>query len=176
MEPPILPLLDSQLIHIGVECRTRAEAIRRAVELLHAMGRAKEPQALERALSQREAISSTGFGFGFAIPHCKSDFALANSLVLLKLKNPVDWEAIDHQPVDVIILITIREADQPKGHLTILSQLARNLLDETFRQRLAAESDPTVLCTLLESTINPVDPIYPRSAQDASSFRERQPG
>jgi len=147
-------LIDSELINMGAECGTKAAAIKLGVKLLHAQGRIENSRELEQALLQREALSSTGIGYGFAVPHCKSSSVLANSLAVLKLSAPVDWESLDHHPVNIVILMVIREADQTSGHLKILSQIARNLMDETFRARLAAENDPVVLCAFLKTSLN----------------------
>jgi mannitol/fructose-specific phosphotransferase system IIA component (Ntr-type) len=53
----------------------------------------------------REAVYSTGFGYGFAIPHCKTRAVTANSVAMLKLRNPVPWGSLDGQPVRVILLL-----------------------------------------------------------------------
>ena len=148
------PLVEPGLVLLNANCATKQEAIARAVDLLYVMGRTEQPDAVEQAVWQREATYSTGFGHGFAIPHCKSTAVLANSLVILRLKNPVDWGSLDHQPVNVIVLMAIREAEQANGHMKIFSQLARKVMDEGFREGLARESVPSELCAVLEQSLN----------------------
>lgn len=171
-----LPLMEPGLIVTNAQCGTKRDAVKQAVALLSAAGRIKRPHELERTLLQRENISSTGFGDGFAIPHCKSSSVLANSLAILKLETPVDWEALDRKPVSNIIVIVIREADQVSSHLTILSQLARNLMDESFRKRIASETDSARLCAFLQANLtarspitNQRTPIPPATANDTPS-------
>lgn len=152
MQPSPLPLIVPELINIDAECGTKSAAIKLAVQLLQQLGRIERSHELEQALLRREAIASTGFGNGFAIPHSRSNFVSTNSLVVLKLREAVDWQAIDNEPVNVVILIAVREADSSHGHLTILSQLARSLLDQGFRERIATESDPALLCAFFKAS------------------------
>ena len=59
---------------------------------------------------KREAVYSTGLGFGFAIPHCKTDGMASSSIGVLKLKQPIEWGSLDGQPVQVVILLAMRES------------------------------------------------------------------
>lgn len=148
------PLITPELVVMDVNCATKREVIERGVELLYVLGRTERPQALEEAIWQRENSYSTGFGHGFAIPHCKSDAVLSNTLAILKLHPPVNWEAYDQQPVHCVILMTIRDADQANGHMKIFSCLARKVMDETFRKHIVNEKNPAVLCGFLHDNLN----------------------
>jgi len=59
-------------------------------------GRTKNPHMVEETVWQREQVYSTGFGHGFAMPHCKTNAVRSNSLVLLKLRAPVAWPSLDN--------------------------------------------------------------------------------
>lgn len=147
------PLLAPELIVMDVDAATKEEAIKRAVDLLYIQGRTEQPRAVEQAVWQREASYSTGFGHGFAIPHCKSSAVLANSLVLLKLRQPVDWGSLDNQPVRVMLLLVIRDIEGAAEHLKVISSLARQVMHEEFRARLEQESDAAALCSFLKSKL-----------------------
>ena len=144
-------LLHPGLIALDADCKTKADAIRHATALLHTTGRTKQPRELERAIWQREAMSSTGFGHGFAIPHCKSDPVLADSLVILKPRTPVDWGSTDDGRVRFIILMAMRKAGDP---MTLFSRLARQLMHDSFRNRLTSEAAPAALLTFLKTSLN----------------------
>lgn len=148
-----LALVAPELIVVRADAVTKEEAIKRGVDLLYVHGRSEEPRALEADIWQREATYSTGFGYGFAMPHCKSDAVSANSLVLLKFARPIPWNSIDDKPVRVMILSAIREGDGATEHLKIMSALARQLMHEEFRAALEREEDPAALCELLRSRI-----------------------
>jgi fructose-specific PTS system IIA-like component len=149
-----LPLVDPALVLLDADCASKEAAIDQAVNLLYVLGRTEQPHALEQAVWQRETTYSTGFGHGFAIPHCKSDAVSANSLVILKLRTPVEWKSLDHQPVGLVILMVIRAGDHAQSHMKIFSRLARKVMDETFRERLLVEQDAGALCAFLHETLN----------------------
>jgi len=147
------PLVEPELILIESHSTSKEEAIKEVVDRLYTLGRTTQPRAVEEALWQRESVYSTGFGHGFAIPHCKTDAVMANSLVLLKLRRPVSWGAMDGQPVSILLLLTMRESEQTNGHMKIFSRLARRLMHEEFREHLKRENDPEELCRMLDESL-----------------------
>jgi fructose-specific PTS system IIA-like component len=148
-----LPLIAPEMIVLNADAATKEEAIKRGVDLLYIHGRTEQPHALEEAIWQREATYSTGFGHGFAIPHCKSTAINANSLVLLKFPQPVPWNSLDEKPVRVVILLVIRDSDGATEHMKIISALARQVMHEDFRASIEREEDPARLCALLKSKV-----------------------
>jgi fructose-specific PTS system IIA-like component len=147
------PLVEPELILIDSDSRTKAEAINEAVGRLYVLSRTEQPRVVEHAVWQRENGHSTGFGHGFAVPHCKTAAVKANSLAVVKLRKPVSWESLDGEPVKVVILMAIRESDSGVTHMKILSTLARKIMHEDFRQRLARDDDPVVLCGFLKENL-----------------------
>ena len=141
-----VPLTAPELVVIDADCATREEAIKAVVDRLYVMGRTDQPREVESAVWQREGVYSTAFGHGFAIPHCQSDALKANSLVILRTRQPVAWESLDGEPVSVLVLLAIRESDHAVEHLKILATLARKVMRAGFRERLMNEQDPAVLC------------------------------
>jgi fructose-specific PTS system IIA-like component len=147
------PLITPELILTDIDAATRAEAIKQALDLLYVSGRVAEPRVVEEAVWEREKAYSTGFGHGFAIPHCKSRAVQSNSLVVLKLRQPVEWEALDGEPVRVVILLTIRECDSSTEHMKVFSRLARQVVHEEFRARLQQETDAAAICAFLSKAL-----------------------
>jgi fructose-specific PTS system IIA-like component len=148
------PLIEPALVVIDGESRTKEEAVKEIVDRLYVAGRTDRPREIEDAVWRREAVYSTGFGHGFAIPHCKTDAVRTGSLGLLKLKTAVNWGSLDDKPVQVLILLTIRESDQATEHMKVLAALARKLMHEEFRDRLVQERDPEELCRFLKESID----------------------
>ena len=149
-----VPLLDADLIIADADAVTREEAIKQAVSQLYVLGRTKNPQAVEATIWQREQVYSTGFGHGFAIPHCKTNAVQSNSLVLVKLRTPVAWPSLDSQPVSVMILLAMRETNSTTEHMKVFAKLARQVMNEEFRARLQSESDPKKLCAFLREKLD----------------------
>jgi fructose-specific PTS system IIA-like component len=148
-----LPLLAPEMVVIDADAATKEEAIKRGVDLLYIHGRTEQPRLIEEAIWKREANYSTGFGHGFAIPHCKSSAVNANSVVVLKFARPVPWNSLDEKPVRVVILMVIRESDGATEHMKIISALARQVTHENFRDSIEQEQNPEQLCAFLKKKI-----------------------
>jgi fructose-specific PTS system IIA-like component len=148
------PLLDRELVILDSESETKEEAIRELVNACYVAGRTDDVEAMEDALWARESQYSTGFGHGFAVPHCKTTAALAGSLAALKLKKPIDWGATDRQPTSVVVLLALRENASGKAHMRVFSQLARKLMDEKFRNNLIENTSVDSLLQFLVGELN----------------------
>lgn len=150
-----LPLLAPELIVPNARAATKEEAIKSAVDLLYVHGRTEQPRVLEEAVWKREETYSTGFGHGFAMPHCKSNAINANSVVLFKFAQPIPWNSLDGEPVRAMILIVVRDSDAATEHMKIISALARQMMHEDFRAGIQCETNPVELCRLLKNKIEP---------------------
>lgn len=137
-----LPLLAPNLVMLRSDSRDKDEAIREIVEALHAEGRVQDRDRMEDAVWTRESVYSTGLGHGFAVPHCHSAAVNANSIGILRLDQPIEWGSLDGQPVRIIILLALSEANRDRAHMKIFSRLARKLMNEDFRARLMEIEDP----------------------------------
>lgn len=91
---------------------------------------------LLQSIIEREAVSTTGFGDGFAIPHGKSADVSTPVVAVFKLKQAIDWEAMDDEEVDCIILLVVPETKGETVHLKLLSHLAYHLMDEEVKADL----------------------------------------
>ncbi len=146
-----VPLLETELVVIDSDATSKEEVIKQGVDQLFILGRTDNSLAVEDAIWRREATYSTGFGHGFAIPHCQTNAVRFNSLVLIKLNSPVAWNSLDGQPVRVVILLAIRAAQGgSNAHMQVLAKLARKIMDEDFRAELEKENDPSRLCAVME--------------------------
>jgi fructose-specific PTS system IIA-like component len=131
-----LPLLSEELVLLHSVSRNKEEAIQEIVDAFYVTGRTDDRPRLEEALWAREGVYSTGLGFGFATPHCKSAAVEFNSIGILKLRQPVDWGSVDSEPVGMVILIAMRDSEVAGAHLQVFSKLARKLMNEEFRKYL----------------------------------------
>lgn len=96
---------------------------------------------LFRRLVAREKLGSTGIGYGIAIPHCRIDSCTNTLGALITLNQPIEFDAIDSEPVDVLFAMLVPE-EAHSEHLQTLAALASALNDADFRARLrAADSD-----------------------------------
>lgn len=143
------PLLSKELVLLGSESQNKEEAMQEIVDAFYIAGRTGDRQRLEDALWSREAVYSTGLGYGFAAPHCKTEAVTADSIGVLKLKQAIDWGSVDSEPVNMIILIAMREPQLANRHMQVFSKLARKLMNEDFRGHLLAVENAHDMATYL---------------------------
>ena len=106
-----------------------------------------ERQIFETVL-QRERLGSTGVGNGIAIPHGKMKGVERLTGVFARLASPVDFDAIDGEPVDLVFLLLAPEG-AGADHLKALSRIARAFRDPARVERLRATNDPEAILALL---------------------------
>ncbi len=99
-------------------------------------------------LEQREALGSTGFGRGAAIPHCRSNAVKRPTMALLKLENPVDFKAADAMPVSLVFGLVSPE-NAGATHLHALAAISRLLRDEAMLNALNDTPDAEALFAVL---------------------------
>jgi phosphoenolpyruvate-protein phosphotransferase len=143
------PLLSKELVLLGSESKNKEEAMQEIVDVFYIAGRTVDRQRLEEALWSREAVYSTGLGYGFAAPHCKTEAVTADSIGVLKLRRPIDWGSVDSEPVNMIFLIAMREPQLANRHMQVFSRLARKLMNEEFRGHLLAVENAHDMATFL---------------------------
>ncbi len=147
-------LIDISSVIVDARCFSKEEAIKKLTDQLYIAGRADSSQEIEYAIWEREAVYSTGLGHGFAIPHCKSENLLADSILLLKLNEAIEWGSIDDKPVNIVIMLAIRDdADSGDVHMKIFAKLARKIMHEDFRQYLIEENDPGKILAFLKDSL-----------------------
>jgi nitrogen PTS system EIIA component len=97
-----------------------------------------------REIAKREELGSTGVGNGVALPHARLPSLKAPFALLARLRHPIDFDAIDGEPVDIVVLLLLAETgDGAKGNA--LACVARALRDaEALRQIRSARSGETL--------------------------------
>ncbi|MGO4438654.1 PTS IIA-like nitrogen regulatory protein PtsN [Rhizobium sp. RAF56] len=97
---------------------------------------------------QRERLGSTGVGNGIAIPHGKLDSVKSIIGIFARLDQPVDFEALDDQPVDLVFLLLAPEG-AGADHLKALSRIARVLRDQDLVAKLRATDSSSAIYAFL---------------------------
>lgn len=140
-------LLSPRRIALDLAPRSRRQLFREMAELL-APGLGIEPERIADALLEREKLGTTAIGEGIAIPHAK--LRELERLVggFARLAEPVDFEALDERPVDLVFVLLAPE-NASAEHLRALARLARLLRDPELRQRLRSEGDIDRIYALL---------------------------
>ena len=90
---------------------------------------------LFRSLIAREKLGSTGLGNGIAIPHCRLENCTATVGTIITLHTPIDFDAIDEQPVDIIFALLVPEEAHDE-HLQTLASLAEKCSQPSYLKGL----------------------------------------
>ena len=134
---------------------TPESALREVVFRLH-LPPSLDPEFLLQTLLAREALGSTAFGNGIAIPHVRNPIVGQtgeSAISLCFLKNPIDFDAVDGQPVTILFTLVTPNV---KEHLHLLAKLAFLLHDQPFQELLhrpASETEIMTAIRALEETI-----------------------
>lgn len=97
-------------------------------------------QSIVDLLEVREKLSTTGIGFGIAIPHCKSPEVNELQVVVGRFEQGVDFNALDGKPVKLLFLLVAPEQSSSE-HLKVLAKIARIAKDEEIRQQILQITD-----------------------------------
>ena len=157
-----LPLLSADLILLDVDATTKHEAIKAVTDALAVAGRTANEAAVEEAVWAREETYSTGFGYGMAVPHCKTADVAGTSLVVARLRRAVDWGSADGEPnpVDTVLLLAVLAAgtDTAKEHMRVFAKLSRLVMRDEFRDRLKGETNAGQLLAFLSESLDVPEP------------------
>lgn len=107
-----------------------------------------DAETVLEGLEQREALGSTGFGRGVAIPHCRHNAVKRPTMILLRLDNPVDFKAADAMPVSLVFGLVSPE-NAGATHLHALAAISRKVRDEGMLNALTDTPDEEALFALL---------------------------
>lgn len=103
-----------------------------------------DAKAISHEIQKRERLGSTGVGGGVAIPHARIP-GLTNAFgVLARLQKPIDFDAIDGRPVDIVFLLLLPTAASGE-HLNVLAAVARKLRDSDVLRKIRQSRDSKAL-------------------------------
>ena len=131
----ITDLLDKRSISLNAAQKKKKETLDLAVELMAKSGKLSDVEKYRAQVYAREEESTTGIGEGIAIPHGKCDAVKAPGLAAMVIKNGVEYESLDGEPVTLLFLIAAPNT-RDNVHLDVLSKLSVMLMDENFTTSL----------------------------------------
>lgn len=144
-------LLSSNRIKVPLDSRSKDDVLRELVSLV-ANGRAPhEAEAILEAVREREQVLSTGIGGGVAIPHGKTPHVDQLVLAAGVSRAPVDFDALDGQPVQLFFLLVGPES-AAGAHVKALSRISRLLRRDQLRQELAAANSAGEFLRMIQAS------------------------
>ncbi len=143
-------LINVSAIMPGVRTNSKKQLLQLLAEKAATITGIPEREIFDTIL-QRERLGSTGVGNGIAIPHGKLSAVKRITGVFARLETPVDFEALDDQPVDLVFLLLAPEG-AGADHLKALSRIARVLRDGDIVNKIRGSTDSAAIHALLSDT------------------------
>lgn len=143
-------LLTTAGISLDNPATSKKRVLEEAARLLGANDAAPDAEPIYERLMERERLGSTGLTNGVALPHARMPGVTVASGAFIRLQTPVDFDAMDGKPVDLIFSLLVPEQATDE-HLQLLAGLARLFSDEQLCERLRQAQDPEQVRALLAS-------------------------
>jgi PTS system nitrogen regulatory IIA component len=128
-------LITPDRIALDLRVKDKANLLRELAQRAEAAGAGLSASRIFTGLTAREALGSTGLGRGFALPHARLEGVNTCFGLFARLARPIDYDAIDSQPIDVVTLL-LTPADDDALHLATLSLVSRRLREGDILSRL----------------------------------------
>jgi len=132
-------ILKPECVKVPLSAVEKYQAITELIDLLDQNDLIKDYHTVLKVVMEREAVRSTGVGQGFAIPHGKCNGVDRLVMAVGKTVRPIEFESIDKQPVDLIVLL-ISPLDQTGPHIRAIAGISRIMADPKIRQNISESS------------------------------------
>ncbi len=148
-------ILTKEQIITDLQAANRWEAIDELINNLVATGKIKSEHhdAIAAVVKKRESSMSTGIGFGIGIPHASTDLISDVVGALGRSKKGVNFDALDNQPVSLVMLFLVPQGQFQK-HLHTLANIAKLLHKAEFRKALEQAADADAMLQAIRDTGN----------------------
>lgn len=164
----ITDLLDRRSVLLTAAPKGKSEALDMAVDLMVKSEKISDREAYRKQVYLREEESTTGIGEGIAIPHGKCDAVKKPGLAAMVIKNGVEFEALDDEPVTLLFLIAAPNTED-NIHLDVLSKLSVMLMDEEFTESLRNASSVDEFMDIIDKADSEKKDIDERLADTGSA-------
>ncbi|MDX3249209.1 fructose-specific PTS transporter subunit EIIC [Streptomyces sp. ME18-1-4] len=155
-------MITADLVDLDLSASTKEAAARSLAERMVSLGRVTDLEGFLADVAAREAQMPTGLDGGIGIPHCRSEHVTEPTLAFGRSAAGIDFGAADG-PADLIFLIAA-PAGADDAHLTILSSLARQLMNAEFTVALRSAGDAAAAAALIRGEEAPAAPAEAASA------------
>ncbi|MGW0995419.1 PTS fructose transporter subunit IIABC [Streptomyces sp. NPDC002523] len=160
-------MITADLVDLDLSADTKEAAARALAERMVAQGRVTDLEGFLADVAAREAQMPTGLDGGIGIPHCRSVHVTEPTLAFGRSAAGIDFGAADG-PADLIFLIAA-PAGADDAHLTILSSLARQLMNDEFTGALRSVTDPESAAALIRGEEAPSAAVTPGAEEAAGA-------
>lgn len=125
-------IIKEENIVLNFDVDSKDEFFDKISEVVFSLGIIEDRFEFKKSLIERESISNTGFGDGFAVPHGKSNTVKKTSIFYIRINKGIEWAAFDNKLVNNIFLFAINPMDSNSNYIDVLASLSRKLMDDDF--------------------------------------------
>ena len=147
-------VIRNDMIFLNKKINSKQEALLFLTEKAQQVGIINTQNEFLNKVLDREAIVSTAVGYQIAMPHGKSTVVQQPFVGFLRTTELFNWSEQDNEMVNMIFLIGVPEENEDNIHLKVISQLSKNLLNDSFREQLENLQNNTQIYSLLLSLIH----------------------
>ncbi len=135
-------IINRNAIDLKYRAKDKDDVLRHMVEMLYKDGAITSVREFLDDVYLRESEGITGIGDNIAIPHGKSKCVIKNCVAVCKLVEPIEWETIDDQPVNLIILFAVTKEGATNTHLKMMACVASALAKEKVCKGIKSATTP----------------------------------
>jgi len=128
-------ILNIDSIVVNLEIDNKEKLLTLMLDLAAKSGKVTDKEMTLKEIFAREQVLSTGIGKGIALPHAKTKHVVDSCASLVILKNPIDYDSLDGQPVRIVVMLIGLDTNVAL-HLKYLSKISRLLNNDSFRNQL----------------------------------------
>ncbi|MGL4383143.1 MAG: PTS sugar transporter subunit IIA [Bacilli bacterium] len=149
--------IDKEYIIINNDLTTKEQVLQAICQLGYNHQIISSEQEVYDSFMAREALGSTGFGFNLAIPHALDKAVLTPKVIIVKSNIDIEWQALDNQPVNLIIALLVPAYKVDNVHIKLLSKISRSLVKADFIKAIKEANNEEALYNLFKDVINSED-------------------
>lgn len=146
-------LLTTNSVVLDLKGTTKLEILEEMISILKTQEKIEDEGLFLKDVLEREEIGTTGIGNHISIPHGKSDTVNKTGIIIGRTDNDIEWESLDGEPVNLIILFAVRNDDRETVHVKLLSKVARVLgNDDLTEEILSARTQEKIVNIFIENS------------------------
>lgn len=142
-------LINNNLVNLAVEASNKKDVIQQLAQLINQEHRLVDMNEYIRCVLERERLTSTGIGFGVAIPHGKSEAVIEPTIAFGRFVYDVEWDSLDGIDAKVAFLLAVPAHCKVDTHLRMIAGLSRKLVYPDFRHQLMIAQKPQDIVELV---------------------------
>ena len=145
----LIDILNPDCICSPLTAVDKQDVINELIDVLVKSGQVSDSDSLKSAVWTREQTRTTGIGHGLAIPHGKCSSMKGLAIAIGKPATPIDFEAIDSQPVQLIVLLA-SPPDKTSDHIQALAHISRMMNNAAFREEIYQTTSPEAIYQIIK--------------------------